>query len=54
VDNSQPNQYHPLYKEPIVYPEGADIFRVITYKGGKPAGKMITIKTDDLAKRVKK
>ncbi|QHT68347.1 family 20 glycosylhydrolase [Rhodocytophaga rosea] len=54
VDNSQPSQYHPLYKEPIVYPEGADIFRVITYKGGKPVGKMITIKTDDLAKRVRK
>jgi hexosaminidase len=54
VDNSTPNQYHPRYKEPIVFPPGADMLKVITYKNNKPAGRLISLKTEDLEKRVKK
>jgi hexosaminidase len=54
VDNSIPNQYHPKYSGAIEFPEGADNFRVIAYRSGKPVGRLISIKADDLEKRVKK
>ncbi len=54
VDNTIPNQYYPKYTEPVVIPEGADMVRIITYRGGKPMGRLISIKMEDLAKRVKK
>jgi hexosaminidase len=54
VDNTIPNQYYPKYKEPIILPMGADMLRVITYRNNKPLGRLISIKTEDLEKRVKK
>jgi hexosaminidase len=54
VDNSIPNHYHPKYISAIEFPEGADNFRVIAYRDGKPAGRLISIKAEDLEKRVKK
>jgi hexosaminidase len=54
VDNSVPNQYYSKYKEPITFPAGADMFRVITYRNNKPAGRLISLKTEELEKRVKK
>jgi hexosaminidase len=54
VDNGVPNQYYPKYSQPIVFPNGADMLRVITYKGNEPAGRLISIKTEDLEKRVRK
>jgi len=54
VDNTIPNQYFPKYNGPVTMPEGADTFRVISYRGGKPVGRLISIKTPDLEKRVKK
>lgn len=52
LDNSVPNQYHPVYKEPITLPADVDKLRLITYKNGKPVGKMILISTEELVKRV--
>jgi hexosaminidase len=54
LDNSVPNHYHPKYTGPIVFPKGADQFRLISYKAGKPAGRIISIKSEDLAKRITK
>ena len=54
VDNTLPNQYSPKYKDAIAFPAGADMLRVVTYRDGKAIGRLISIKTDDLAKRVKK
>lgn len=54
IDNTIPNQYYPKYKEPIVLPKGTDMFRVISYKENKPAGRLISLKVEDLEKRVKK
>ncbi|MBT1701675.1 beta-N-acetylhexosaminidase [Chryseosolibacter indicus] len=52
VDNTIPGKYSPAYtKGPLVYPDGADNFRVITYKNGKPIGRLISLKTEDLTKR---
>lgn len=54
IDNSMPGRYHPKYNGRIVLTEDADIFRVISYRGSEPVGHLISIKAEDLAKRVKK
>jgi hexosaminidase len=54
VDNSIPNQYYSRYEGPIMFPQGADMLRVITYRDNKPIGRLISLKTEDLEKRVKK
>lgn len=54
LDNTLPNQYYNRYTAPIILPEGTDLFRVISYRNGKPMGKMISLETEELQKRVKK
>lgn len=54
VDNSIPNQYYPKYKSTITMPDDADMLRVITYRNNERMGRLISIKTEDLAKRIKK
>ena len=54
LDNAIPNHYHPKYREPIQVPEDVDAFRVVSYKNGKVVGNLITIKKEDLAKRIRK
>jgi hexosaminidase len=54
VDNTIPNQYYSHYTVPIEYPNGADNFRLITYRKGEPVGHLISLKTEDLENRVKK
>ena len=53
-DNTYPDHHSPLYKkgEKLTIPNDADTFRVISYRDGKPAGKMITVSLSDLEKRV--
>lgn len=52
-DNTYPDHHSPLYKqdEKLTIPKDADTFRVITYRDGKPIGKMITVSLADLTKR---
>jgi hexosaminidase len=54
VDNSIPNQYHPKYDKTIEFPQGADNFRVISYRDGKAIGNLISLKTEELEKRAGK
>lgn len=54
VDNTLPGRYHEKYEGPIHFPEGADMFRVISYRNGKPVGHLITLTTEALENRVKK
>jgi hexosaminidase len=54
LDNSIPNHYHNKYREPIVVPADVDNFRVITYRNGQPLGRLISLKKEDLAKRVRR
>lgn len=54
IDNAIPNQYYSKYVEPIVLPEDVDMLRVITYRDGEPMGRLISIKTEDLQKRIMK
>lgn len=54
LDNTIPNQYYNLYKGPIEVPKGVELFRVVSYQNGKPVGKLLSIPTKDLEKRVAK
>ena len=53
-DNTYPDHQSPLYirGEKLTIPNDADTFRVISYRDGKPAGKMITVSLAELEKRV--
>ena len=54
-DNTVPNKFSPVYSNaPIEFPEGADNFRVQAYRDGKAIGRLISLKTEDLLKRLKK
>lgn len=53
-DNSFPDQYYPKYTQPLIAPKDAFALKVITYKGNKPVGRMITVTTADLKSRLKK
>ncbi|MEO6289931.1 MAG: FN3 associated domain-containing protein [Ginsengibacter sp.] len=56
-DNTFPDQFSSLYKKTdgiINIPKDAETLRVITYRNGKTAGKMITVPLADLEKRIEK
>lgn len=54
-DNSSPDNYYPIYTQPLMFPVGASQLKVITYKKGeeKPAGRLLTLTLDDLTTRAK-
>ena len=52
-DNSSPDRFYPKYKEPLLIPKDAQLMRIITYKGKDVAGRLMTIRVDDLKKRAK-
>lgn len=54
MDNAIPNQYHTVYKEPVVLPEDVDYFKVVSYRTGKPLGRLISLKKEELESRVGK
>ncbi len=53
-NNTYPDHHSLLYKkgEELTIPKDADTFRVVTYKDGKPIGRIITISLDNLKKRI--
>jgi hexosaminidase len=51
IDGAMPNTYSPKYVKPVDIPEGSVTLRVITYRGGKQIGHLITLKPEDLKKR---
>ena len=53
-DNSFPDQYYPKYKEPLSIPKEAVQLRVVTYKGDKKVGRMITMPIKELERRAGK
>jgi hexosaminidase len=55
-DNTYPDNYSALYspEEKLTIPRDADTFKAITYREGKPIGRIITIPLTDLEKRVPK
>ncbi|HRP56768.1 chitobiase/beta-hexosaminidase C-terminal domain-containing protein [Agriterribacter sp.] len=50
-DNSFPDKFYPEYTKPVSIPKDASTMRVITYRDGKPIGRMMTISVSQLKKR---
>lgn len=50
-DNSYPDRFYPKYTEKLAVPKDANQLRVVSYKGKKQVGRMITISVDELNKR---
>jgi hexosaminidase len=53
-DNSFPDRFYPKYTEKLTPPKDAIMLRVITYKGKKPVGRMLSMPIDELNKRAGK
>jgi hexosaminidase len=53
-DNTYPDNHSQLYEkgDKLTIPKDADTFRVITYREGKPIGRIITVSLAELGKRV--
>ena len=47
-DNSFPDQFYPKYTEPLIVPQDASFIKVITYRDGKPIGRMMTVPVTEL------
>jgi hexosaminidase len=54
LDNAWPTPYYNKYTGPIEVPEDVDIFRVVSYRNGKMMGKVISLKPEELTRRIKK
>ncbi len=52
-DASTPDNFYPKYTQAQRIPRDADIMRIITYRGDKPVGRLMSIRTEDLKKRAK-
>jgi hexosaminidase len=52
-DGTNPDAFYPKYQgQPIQFPMGSTQLNVVTYRNGKPIGKQVNIKKDDLATRL--
>jgi len=50
-DNSFPDKFYPKYTEPVIVPEDAVQLKLITYRDGKPVGRMMTIPVTELKEK---
>ncbi len=50
-DNSFPDNFYPEYTSVTNVPTDASMLRVISYRDGKPVGRMISVSVEDLEKR---
>lgn len=50
-DNSYPDGFYPVYKTPLTVPKDASLMRVISYRDGKPIGRMMNMPVSELKKR---
>ncbi len=51
-DNSHPDNYYPVYKEPLLVPKDAVMLKVITYRGNEVMGKQIDMPISELKRRL--
>ena len=52
-DSSEPDNFYPKYTQPQLIPKDAVMMRIITYRGDKPMGRLMSIPVEDLKKRVR-
>lgn len=53
-DNSFPDKFYPVYKEPVEIPVDAAQLKIASYKDGKQVGRFMVISVEDLKKRATK
>ncbi len=53
-DNSFPDRFYPKYTQPLTVPKEAAQIKMITYRGNKPIGRMMSITINDLNARLPK
>ena len=53
-DNSHPDNFYPVYKQPLMVPKDAVMLKVITYRGNQVMGKQIDMPIAELKNRVNK
>ncbi|HCL82968.1 MAG TPA: beta-N-acetylhexosaminidase, partial [Chitinophagaceae bacterium] len=53
-DNSHPDNFYPVYKQPLLVPKDAVMLKVITYRGNQVMGKQIDMPIDELKRRLAK
>jgi len=54
IDESMPDNYSDAYTAPFKVPEDVTILRIISYRDGKPLGKLLNIPMESLKKRATK
>ncbi len=52
-DNSFPDQFYPKYEGPVSIPIDASTIKLISYRNGKPVGRMMVLPVSELQKRAK-
>jgi hexosaminidase len=52
-DNSFPDYFYPKYTEKLQAPKDAKVLKVITYRGKKPVGRMLSMPIEELNKRAR-
>ncbi|WP_411273812.1 beta-N-acetylhexosaminidase [Daejeonella sp.] len=52
-DSSFPDKFYPKYTTPLIAPIDASQLKLITYKNGKPVGRMLTMPISELKTRAK-
>ena len=50
-DNSFPDNFYPSYKSPLIVPKDASFMKLITYRDGRPLGRMMIMPVTELKKR---
>ena len=53
-DNSFPDNFYPKYTEPLIVPDDAVQLKLITYRNGKPIGRMMTVPVTELKAKAKR
>ena len=53
-DNSHPDNFYPVYKQPLSVPKDAVMLKVITYRGNQVMGKQIDMPISELRRRTMK
>ncbi len=53
IDDTMPDDYSTVYKNPFVLPEGPITLRVVAYRNGRQLSHLITLSLDQLRKRAK-
>ncbi len=51
-DNSHPDQFYPIYTQPLLVPKDAVMLKVITYRGREKMGKQIDMPVSELKRRL--